>query len=484
MRSDSHLDPASLQVFLESLLSFPSLYERISETVELRDGPPRRIITLSFRVPDLPSRGDYEGAQPVGQVRYLLPLFARNRGQLINNLDADDAAGNRLPLLSQAENKEIASKLLQQLLARAWGDGSPIPEDLSTAISRIPYVTQPEGVAQAEVVMSGLREAGVDLATADAGRLGRLAMFFAHCFVVSVELRATPGDRTVIQYSYDSSFERQQSSLRVALGQRPYRVRVKIERPFHAASYHLRIVAPSGQYCYLQEIQYADRSAFEFERLRPRSLWPSGGLDRSVQYLGRDSRRRPFAHLYLHGCNGFYPQDLFARAIFYERPPGSLGRSFIISLLNSIVLLGVSPFYLATINSAGSVDTAALLVAAPGIFALGLQASTVTSPDVLQSPLSARVGLLGSAALSFAAALTVALGNAATRYWSAGIPNVAVTVVLATTFALSTIGAWVLTTLLARRLRRSIADYAQRNARHLWRYIVESVRDGLRDIGD
>jgi hypothetical protein len=96
---------------------------------------------------------------------------------------------------------------------------------------------------------------------------------------------------------------------------------------------------------------------------------------------------------------------LFARVIFYEVPPGSLGSTAIVSAATSLALVVVAALSGKYVSSP-SIDTAiaSLVVALPATVAFWLQ-PWPDRHELLTAPLASRLGLLGAGSLAYLGSL-------------------------------------------------------------------------------
>jgi len=130
-----------------------------------------------------------------------------------------------------------------------------------------------------------------------------------------------------------------------------------------------------------------------------------------VQYRITDSFAGPYAHLYVHDLDANSQFPLFARVIFYEVPPGSIGISTVVSVSTTLALGVIASVSNAFVNHS-SVDTsiAALILALPATIAFWLQPSPERH-ELGVAPLSSRLGLIASGGLAYVGALLlIAIG--------------------------------------------------------------------------
>jgi hypothetical protein len=426
--------------------------QRVTDTIQVEGSTLRRSITLDLTVPAgkeltesrranplaeelatgrLPSSGPRPELRTMGSQMSLLPVMRGLRGRLFDNLDVRDAAGRALPVLSQAENKALASTLLEteftegasgglDMLALAWRAASTIaaipylpPTTAAWVYGR--YFKDPETLARFGITGESWRY------------LNELASFFCDRFMITVELDAAPLDRVLLKYSYDNMYREDPqfieeelgqdpptSGLRRLLGQSPYSFRIRLPMAFIAQSYHFRMEAPANLYCARQyflasnegaAVSGAQTTTNTLTRWHPPP--PKGIQSRRTQ-----ATAPTYAHLYVNGLQDQDHFPLFARIIFYEVPPGTAGVTLIACVATSLGLVTVAAASLAFVRANGvGASVASIIIALPATVAFWLQPST-DGRELLTVPLSSRLGLLASGLVAYLGALCLVVMQA------------------------------------------------------------------------
>lgn len=415
-------DHFALRAFIELFRRPAEWTHRITETVEVDDSSVRRSVTLNITIP-ADSRAIAK-AKPSEDRTVLVPILRPKRGELLDNLDVTDASGASLTVLAQEENKLLASSMLGIEFNRAIADAPTLDIEQSAtllgAIVALPFLEPGRSSATYweifEAVPSQDEGTSNDLLSVlrNDQALRQMAEFFSRGFLTSVEVIARPLAKRLIKYSYDSRYDAVMTSrsdrLRSLIGQRPYNFRFTVPLAFQAPSYHFRMLAPRGHYCYRQSFMDA-----------PSSDAHSGAADYlvlkdwhapiTVQYLGHDIAGTPYSHLYAHGLHLHSPFPLFARVVFYERPIGSTGIAWTFSLVLTLLLVALAIVFPRMISlGTVAVDVPALILLLPGTAALWLR-PTFDSVDLLRAPLASRLGLLITGVLSYLGAIHLVISQ-------------------------------------------------------------------------
>jgi hypothetical protein len=427
---ESKYNEGLLHRYLELYYRYSDHIHRITDTIEIEDGTLRRSLTVDLTIPDRPNTG------PDQPNVSLIPLMRGRRGRLFDNLDVSNGAGDSLSVLAQRENKFLSALLLETEFARALSEADIAVEQLDevwrigAAIARIPYLSPKAGRRVVSKCLEGegtvLESHGVS--TENLSDLRKLAEFLCDRFMTTTEVEGGPLDKLIVKYSYDSKYRDDpqyvdagsgtdfSTRMRNAFGQSPYSFRVRIPLAFVAQSYHFRMDAPSNSYCAVQNIlvECADPGGGPGSTRLCKWVPP-----RKVQARQTQSPASGYAHLYVHGLNETDHFPIFARVIFYEVPPGSVGTAAVVSAATSLALATVAAlgFEFMTGPSDG-VSVASLVVALPATVAFWLQPSS-DRHELLMAPLSSRVGLLVSGALAYLGALLLIVVEA-TRPHTAG----------------------------------------------------------------
>lgn len=416
-------DANAINIALELFLRRPDWIHRIVETASITENRLHRAVSLTMTVPEVVQSAERPSRRnPLRATALVLPIMRVQRGHMLDNLDITDSGGSSLPVLSQDEDKALARMMLESLFNQATADERLDPEELWDArneLGRIPYLSQVAAFRRYESLLSDHARPTrlTELLRAQEG-LVALAYFLCFNFLTSIEIKACPLDELVIKYAYDVRYterfrqndhptEHVYERVRQLVGQRPYSFLVETKLAFDVPSYHFRMASPEGHYCNRQyflgppSVEYS--TGGETPRRQP---WvePAG-----VHYSGSEERGMPYAHLFVHGLNKHARFALDARTIFYESPPGSIGTAFIAALIASSFLV-ITAF---DHNSfAQHADPVALLLALGGAGTLWLRPNFVQTA-LLQAPLAARLGLLGTGLTTLGAALELLVVGAA-----------------------------------------------------------------------
>jgi hypothetical protein len=392
---------------------------RVAETVEAKEEAIRRSVSLTLAIPNardsalvrraLEEAPEYlffpNDAPDLPDRTLLVPLMFPRRGVLVDNFDVTDENGGHLPVLSQDENKVLAELTIEAAFEEAlaitpldWRDTIKENETLDVLLS-LPYVTPEHGLA----IANALLERPVDTAIGVLARpnLRRVIRVYGSAFVRTVELRAAEGDRLVLKYAYDSAYREVSrpnyyDRWRRFVGQRPYAFAFPVPLAYRCRSYHFRMHAPDGSYCNRAEFVTRDQDEYV--------AWSA---PEDVQVKSEDAGL-PYAHLYAHNLSELDPRPLFARVVFYERPPGSLAATMLFSLLAVATIAVTTAAYPHVVHHA---DLFAVVLAIPAAAALWL-GPLFGESDLVQAPLSARMGALTSGLIGYGAALQVVVAGA------------------------------------------------------------------------
>jgi hypothetical protein len=413
---------------LQELLSNQSQWtHRAVETVAVRDNALRRRCSLDITLPPIseekPAAEKQEEAQETeapAPIRYLIPILTPKRGELIDNLDVEDAAGNSLPVLCHTEHEHIAGLVLDgaaDILLKDLGTGEQEQKNrFQEALRTIPLAEEDTAALFVQQLFGTARRSDL---TASQQVLWDLCWVLAESYLLLTEIEATPGSRVLIKFSYDSPYfdevgnKSRSEKWRQRLGHSPYSFLIETPLATATESYHFRMTAP--------EKHFLRKQFFS----TPQAVTGTGdtdGLSKVSEYeprpgemvVGQDAQGTPYSHLYATGLGESRnnPPLLYARAIFYEIPMGTMGNVLFYSLvaLISLVVVGAAlPLFLA--SASGLTSIPALLLALPGFGALWLRPS-VSSASLLRAPLASRVGIVVVGVVSYTAALLLVIGGA------------------------------------------------------------------------
>jgi hypothetical protein len=178
-------------------------------------------------------------------------------------------------------------------------------------------------------------------------------------------------------------------------------------------------------------------------------------LGNEVLAVGQDKTGAPYAHLYVGGGHKLNRQQVFARVIFYERPPGTIASILFVVLL-TLGTLGLYLPYLALLVQADNAASSAFLLALPGTAAIWIGKTIASDERLLVAPISARAGVFLAGVSSLLATVLSAVArlgdNASTKHvpvWLLVFWWVSIVILLGVALQLS------------RLLRRNSADLRQ-----------------------
>lgn len=213
---------------------------------------------------------------------------------------------------------------------------------------------------------------------------------------------------------------RWRDKLRLWLEIEPFKFRAPLTRMFISRSYHLSVRSHSSQYLFSQRLETAAQGGLTLERIT------LAQLQREVNQAGRHVRLESFnerglGRFYSRGFRSSDARRLFLVSQFHERPPGPLGTSASMMVVNLFLLCTFG--YFASIRSfPASLNLAAFLLALPALSLSIL--GRVRGPDASSfMSLRARVGEIIAMVLSLVAVVLYAVEQASVflptvRHWS------------------------------------------------------------------
>ncbi len=435
----------ALRIALALFYNKAQLVHRLTETVDIVETRLRRTVSVSMTIPYSGTTGPTE---PPKHSRLVIPLLTVRRGHLLDNFDVADGCGCSVPVLSQDENKRVARLLLESRFdSLAKKSPAGFPEDQLSELKKLVLSIPQLPPDQAEALWADLFEGTGGLELADYAfilhdnGLCRLSSFFCRSYLTSVELTAAPSDLLILKYSYDSGYDRKytprdQANLterfRRKIRQRPYSFAFDAALAFTVPSYHFLMAAPEGHYCSRQSILGSDLPSGPVLDASPKPYgdWP---IPSDVQVKKSADLGMPYAHLYIYGLirHATPTRDVTARVVFYEIPPGATGFAFLFALATAVSCAVLTIFFRQVSTESG---LAAIFLSLIGVAALWLR-PTLDRVNLLQAPLSARVGLFitGSSVIAAALCLIVAASFHAVKGVSYWVPQgimIAVSVVM------------------------------------------------------
>ncbi|KJF18048.1 hypothetical protein [Acidithrix ferrooxidans] len=421
--------------YLELVQHGPDYIHRITDTVQINGDTVNRSLSVDLTIPDdLPEPNAKTGEPRRSRSSLsLVPLMRGRRGRLFDNLNVTSASGTSLSVLAQEENKLLASLMLEtqfrKIVPANIGNLEPNFDTvwkIGQTISNIPYMEPPIAKIIFDKYFGNTDQLKMIGITDDnMTDLRKLAEFFVYSFLTTAEVTAGPLEKVLIKYSYDSKYRDDAqyrddfetpnliSRMRMLLGQSPYSLRFRIPLAFNAQSYHFRMDAPPNCYCAVQRVLARSGTALTGPDGNPvHHLEEWEPPHKRVQYRSTTAHPTIYAHIYIHGLHKVDHEPLFARVIFYEIPPGSIGTVTIISSITAFALLVLTiVFHWLVAAPSGQPAIAGLVVALPATAAFWLQ-PTFEKRDLVTAPLSSRVGLLASGGVAYASALLLVVADA------------------------------------------------------------------------
>jgi hypothetical protein len=206
------------------------------------------------------------------------------------------------------------------------------------------------------------------------------------------------------------------TQLRLALGLRPFKVKVNTALAQVSKSYHLHILGPGSQYLMEQTLRCAicgralTRAGVTPPRNEPDHVHHNYSLiDERPYYEIRGKRGQSYAHLYMRGFDQARGESLVLSASFGETPPGTLASAAITGAMSCLLIGAVGHAQMSGIDD-GS-DIPPLLLAMPTVAASWFGFASDTEA-VLRSSLVGRCSLLlGGITSLLAAALFLVTGR-------------------------------------------------------------------------
>jgi hypothetical protein len=404
-----------LEVLFDIVRNQGRWLHRIVETFEVEETRVRRSVSLTMTVPN---------ARFGRATRLLVPVMPARRGQLIDNLDVEDGTSRALPVLSRAESEGLCSLIIdsefERLLTRIGhhdevGNAATELTEVRDTLASLPFLDTGEGEKVLKAVFHDPRPRSMPLKRVIIEpTLKEVATFFVYVGLKFVELtNVRPGERVIIKYSYDSRYYNTESTSRSRLlGQRPYTFRFETPLAFLAPSYHVRMQAPDGHYCFSQSFEIPQGGTTTSSPIRGVAM--DAANEPSTQnaftrleddYEHSSAHGLPYAHLYVTHLDQKPVVNLTARLKFFEFPPGQTGRAFSGATVVALILIAIAGIYGHVVRNVGD---GALFLALLGVVALWMRPSF--DPDrLLQAPLSARLGLSACGVLALVGALDLVL---------------------------------------------------------------------------
>jgi hypothetical protein len=388
------------------MLTNPRYRLRMTERAELLGSSVRTHVSTDYVM----SSTDRQRLGDPGKCASIpVPLLNKTKGEMSDNLDVTDEAGNAISLLSQREATGLVVLALETLFYLTFERAQVETEQgrkqavalltLQRIVSRIGWLAPIGDQERRGGVRDKLRDdfyaAVKDLAPNQVDQFAKFedfCWFFAANDVVVADVPAPKGNRFIVKYSKTNALSSRsvdRRELRVRLGLVPQLFHLPLNLAFEAESYHFRMDIGESQYVKDHYIirkngQYVDEGELQ--------AITNGG---HVQV--QSGTALPYAHLYARGLNKARVRDLYTAVTFRETPPGALGATAVVAAV-SAVLIAILTFVPPT-GDGPNADTAALLLAVP-LFATTLVGHSIER--VQRSSLATYVGLAITGITAFA----------------------------------------------------------------------------------
>ncbi|MGO4298756.1 hypothetical protein [Leifsonia sp. RAF41] len=254
-KSEQTADTLSAEIFdrgaslVLALINFPEWIHRKVESVSFLAGKRgRRRVSLDCTPPALSWAKDPTGAT----TSIYVPLTLMSKG-VLRDLDVSDDTGRALPVLSTAENAQLAASALAFLVK--FEHGVTVATEYWARLNAVVSGSEPESRELAQVIVDELK---LDVLAAG------IFLDLASNFILATVLPATASNvRTVLKYSshweagiaspYMPWWKRKPSEfwtrLRAGTGHKSIRLWVSLYAVEYVDSYHLEVNAPDGLLC-------------------------------------------------------------------------------------------------------------------------------------------------------------------------------------------------------------------------------------------
>jgi hypothetical protein len=414
---------------------------RIDERIEhVNSTTMRRNIRLWMRLGSRPSPAIApRGAEaPARQRPVVIPLLSFRRDRLVNDVTVCADDGSPLELLNRRQTASFLEWAVQASVlttlepwSRTGGQThQKVARQLARLVGQIPYGNSRTAIALYDSVFTSdpILSPDLDLTAGATSTLKAQASallredpkLMALCKTLTTHdymlvTLPTWSPRVTVRVVYDSMHTPRDQDRKLGakarryLAHLPHSYRVNIPLALRTQSYHLRMHGPEGDFVAEQSLRVPGdpRSLTDQDRITGPPPDPMPPLKEPVVQLGRPTRPNNEAHVFL--ANGYMGDidKLYARVVFYEKPPGMLGAAFVLSTTLALMLLAflLNLRQLIAVEG-GAIDGAALLALAPGLAAAVLLPS-MGDEVVRQGPLRARVAMLATQAVSLTAAATL-----------------------------------------------------------------------------
>ncbi|MBB5955303.1 hypothetical protein FHS29_001884 [Saccharothrix tamanrassetensis] len=423
--------PTAVQAkFFALVIASPAeVRKRIVERYRLDERTVRQTVTIEVQVPSQFRASEKDA----GEDFFYFPLFAPQKGKLLDNWQIYDGAGEELPSLNYREYLLIAVRVLRLLLVSACGGAQNTPSGLTPEAERVEHevvrtllrrhtknepldpssvLTAANSIRRLTAPRNGnaekagqARELAAKLVEKIGGRYLVVAVLSPDRdgrFIAKYEQTLIPDLELAHERKWISSLVGSKS---VALGARPMNLTVGIENASTCDTYHLIVEGSEGSYLGRQEVVEIEETLKTTARDAP-----GRPHARFRQRLGQ-----PYGHFYVR----YFPEPAGTerpqvRFQYFEVPPGSLLRAAVTAVASFFLVwvIGVATKNLGRPGFDEPTDAPAVLLAFPALAATWLGFERRGS-RLVEGTFLARMGLLTTAFVSIAAAAVFMLHRVA-----------------------------------------------------------------------
>jgi hypothetical protein len=436
VQGESHTieDGAAVDAVSTLLLAGTTLRQlvRVNEAIQVGDGYYQHDVTSEWLLPterDASKQAAESGGAPP---TFYVPVVRIARPRVVDNMVVETAFGERLSPCNSDEFAKIVKRIVEQGTKALTG--GTLTEKLKQAIDHLVRDAQfdtglanaapgngPRGSAPAHspelvacldslpvpAVWKGSEKYWEEIRDS----LRAFCNAVGDAYMIFVPLKAMPGDRVVLRHTYTRHHQlivpKGRERARLYLGLRPHTHRLTTQEHVYAQSYHLRFVAPEGQYVFGCRVEpYPELSPKRNVVVAP--VKGAGARDYAHVYV------RPYESPVRNRRHGLR-FELDCR----EKPPGLLGIVALVAIAQALLIWVVGKFYGTYFPAAKAQardsfgDVPALLLAVPGLAAAWL-GSQFTGQRLRATSLATIVGVLvcgAIAILSTAAAVSRTAGT-------------------------------------------------------------------------
>jgi DNA-directed RNA polymerase subunit RPC12/RpoP len=414
----SKYDGAAIDAFVKLTVDPARYRSRVSETVDLDGNGFIQQVSVEFTLPDSALDAEY----------LYLPILSPLKGELIDNFRLCHASGASATNLSYDETTILAALGIESLLYsasyRALGEEMHVGVDkdvladgiiLLKPLASRGHISNKDAEALVNNRLQLIHTKLVGRRTKKILRMYLTSLTVTYPIVAVVPRSAVVGGRVLMKYERTvlppAKRGGRQGRLRLFLGLRPHQLAVPVNLALTAASYHLRVNGLSAGDKYVsQQSLRCIRCQRRVQRNwvgSPQSCpgcshqtLPSNVPNPDTHYRLRQRRGQSYAHLYMRGYASSKLRDLELKVRFKEIPPGSRAYAAATAMVTTI-FVGAIGYMVGHGIGTGS-ELPALILALP-VAAVSWFSSTTDSDKLVGSSLLARLSLILSSIVSFAA---------------------------------------------------------------------------------